>query len=98
VGSWRHALTAVAVTLVAAVPAAHAGTYDVVACDAAGGANNSWIAYIGNSLGTTAYTTCPTGGDPWRRSGGADDDRDRRCRLVLDGPGRGPGLDAGRRA
>lgn len=40
---------------------AQAGTYDVVACDAAGGANNSWVPVTGNQ--TTAYSTCPTGGD-----------------------------------
>lgn len=65
-GSWRLALAAVAVTLAVAVPAAHAGSYDVPACDAAGGVNNSWAPYVGNSLGTAAYTECPTGGDPWR--------------------------------
>jgi hypothetical protein len=52
--------------LALAVSVARAGTYDVAACDAAGGTNNSWIPYVGNSIGTTAYTTCPTGGDPWR--------------------------------
>jgi hypothetical protein len=43
-----------------------AGTYDVVACDAAGGPNNSWIPTVINAAGATAYTACPTGGDPWR--------------------------------
>jgi hypothetical protein len=66
VASWRVILVAAAVTLAVAVPAARAGTYDVAACDAASGANNSWAAYAGNPLGTTAYTACPTGGDPWR--------------------------------
>jgi hypothetical protein len=41
---------------------AQAGFYDVVACDAAGGANNSWAPVVGNSLAVTAYTDCPTGG------------------------------------
>ena len=45
---------------------ARAGSYDVVACDAAGGANNSWAPVVGNSLAVTAYTECPTGGDPSR--------------------------------
>jgi hypothetical protein len=50
-----------------AASSAHAGTYDVVACDAAGGsANNSWVPTINNAAAVTAYTLCPTGGDPWR--------------------------------
>jgi hypothetical protein len=64
----RRALAG-AVVLVGAVlvpQIAHAGTYDVVACDAAGGANNSWVPTVINPTGATAYTECPTGGDPWR--------------------------------
>ena len=39
--------------------AARAGTYDVVACDAApGGANNSWTASASPAM--TAGTACPT--------------------------------------
>jgi hypothetical protein len=57
-------LSALAVlALMLAAPVAHAGFYDVVACDAAGGANNSWFPVVGNSIATTAYTECPTGGD-----------------------------------
>jgi hypothetical protein len=64
----RRALAG-AVVLVGAILApqvAHAGIYDVVACDAAGGANNSWVPTVINPTGATAYTECPTGGDPWR--------------------------------
>jgi hypothetical protein len=66
VGSWRLILAAAALAVVVGVPVARAGTYDVVACDAAGGVNNSWVPYVGNSAATAAYTECPTGGDPWR--------------------------------
>lgn len=60
------ALVAV-VAVVGGGSSAHAGVYDVVACDAAlGGVNNSWIPVVGNSLATTAYTECPTGGSPDR--------------------------------
>lgn len=49
--------------LVVGASSAGAGVYEVVACDAApGGVNNSWIPVVGNSLATTAYTECPTGG------------------------------------
>lgn len=55
------------VAVIVWVPSARAGVYDVVACDAApGGANNSWVPVVGNPLGTTAYTECPTGGSPDR--------------------------------
>ena len=51
--------------LAAAPGAARAGTYDVVACDAApGGANNSWTA--GASPAMTAGTACPTAQAPAR--------------------------------
>ena len=64
----RRAVAVIALVLVGGLaPAgARAGTYDVVACDAAGGANNSWIPTVINTLGGTAYTSCPAGGDPWR--------------------------------
>lgn len=43
----------------AAVSPAHAGTYEVMACDAApGGVNNSWFAT--KTLGMTAFSDCPT--------------------------------------
>lgn len=47
--------------LIAAPAAAHAGGYDVYACDAGvgGGANNSFAA--GADAGMTAYTMCPAG-------------------------------------
>ena len=38
-----------------------AGTYDVLACDAAGGANNSWIATVTSPL-VAAYPACPSSG------------------------------------
>ena len=45
--------------------AARAGTYDVVACDAApGGANNSWTASASPAM--TAGTACPTAQAPAR--------------------------------
>lgn len=59
-------VTALATVLVLCGSTARAGSYDVVACDAAGGANNSWAPVIGNSLAVTAYTLCPTGGDSAR--------------------------------
>src|SRR3954454_1087550 len=39
-----------------------AGVYEVRACDAADGVNNSWGAHT-NAPWMTAYTQCPTGGD-----------------------------------
>src|SRR3954451_16361628 len=41
---------------------ARAGVYEVRACDAADGVNNSWAART-NADWMTAYTQCPTGGD-----------------------------------
>src|SRR3954464_2778513 len=41
---------------------AQAGVYEVRACDAADGVNNSWVAHT-NAPWMTAYTQCPTGGD-----------------------------------
>lgn len=46
--------------------AAVAGTYDVVACDAAGGANNSWQVVDNSPTTVAAYVECPSGGDPGR--------------------------------
>src|SRR3954454_6232742 len=46
---------------VAASPAA-AGEYTVYACDAAGGANNSWQS-LRNNEAMAAYTACPSGGN-----------------------------------
>lgn len=40
-----------------------AGTYDVPACDAAGGVNNSWLPVVQGAAWTTAYGLCPTNGD-----------------------------------
>ncbi|MET0601516.1 MAG: hypothetical protein ABW167_05955 [Baekduia sp.] len=65
----RSLLGALATVVAVATGAssADAGVYDVVACDAAaGGVNNSWVPVVGNSLATTAYTECPTGGSPDR--------------------------------
>jgi hypothetical protein len=45
--------------------AVQAGTYDVPACDAAGGANNSWVPF-NNISSVAAYAECPSGGDPNR--------------------------------
>src|SRR4051794_26515552 len=39
-----------------------AGVYEVRACDAADGVNNSWVAHT-NASWMAAYTQCPTGGD-----------------------------------
>src|SRR2546423_345836 len=44
------------------VSAAHAGVYEVRACDAADGINNSWVAHT-NADWMAAYTQCPTGGN-----------------------------------
>jgi hypothetical protein len=65
----RHLCVVIAVlaaTLGVHASLAHAGTYDVVACDAAGGANNSWVPSINDANAVTAFASCPTGGDPWR--------------------------------
>src|SRR5438270_14073263 len=52
------ALCVTAFAAAAAAPA-EAGTYDVLACDAApGGANNSWAGSA--TLGMVASTACPT--------------------------------------
>lgn len=61
---WLGLIVGAALALVPA--SATAGTYDVLACDAAGGANNSWLPNVTNTTAATAYTLCPTGGDPWR--------------------------------
>lgn len=60
------ALAAPALAAVALFPAgAAAGTYDVVACDAApGGVNAAWTAH--DDAGTVAATSCPTAGDERR--------------------------------
>jgi hypothetical protein len=65
----RSPLAALVIVVAAIVcaPSAHAGFYDVVACDAApGGVNNSWAPVVGNPLAVTAYTECPSGGSPDR--------------------------------
>jgi len=45
---------------------ADAGTYDVAACDAAGGLNNSWMPTTNAPGVVDAYALCPSGGDPSR--------------------------------
>ncbi len=44
---------------------AHAGVYDVHACDAAGGINNSWVPNTTHT-GLAAYAECPSAGNPNR--------------------------------
>lgn len=65
----RHTLRLAATTLLLwlllAAPV-RGGTYNVLACDAAGGVNNSWTTFV-NSAALTAYAACPSGGD--RRRG-----------------------------
>jgi hypothetical protein len=58
----RSMLCAVLVGAALAPATATAGTYDVVACDAAGGVNNSWAA-VSNHPDLLAYAECPSGGD-----------------------------------
>ena len=61
----RTVLVVVAAAL-ATAPAALAGSYDVVACDAApGGANNSWVGNANNPQ-LTVYAQCPSGGNQAR--------------------------------
>jgi hypothetical protein len=61
------ALVFVAAAAVVNASPARAGTYDVVACDAApGSANNSWRP-LTNDAQMAAYAACPSGGD--RRRG-----------------------------
>lgn len=45
---------------------AQAGTYDVVACDAAGGANNSWVPQLTGAPFVTTSSDCPSAGDASR--------------------------------
>ncbi|MDX6648280.1 MAG: hypothetical protein QOJ97_231 [Solirubrobacteraceae bacterium] len=52
-----------AMLVLAAVPVARAGTYDVYACDAAGGANNSWTQYNSYPSNLALEQTCPTQGN-----------------------------------
>jgi len=52
--------------LMGAPAGAGAGTYDVAACDAAGGLNNSWVASTNAPGVVAAYAVCPSGGDPAR--------------------------------
>lgn len=55
----RRALQLAAITTALATPAAaHAGTYDVPACAAAAGVNNSWFPEISGSDWVTAYSQC----------------------------------------
>ncbi len=64
----RFVIACLAAALTAAVLApavARAGTFDVPACDAAGGANNAWSAFVTNPT-VAAYAQCPSGGDPSR--------------------------------
>jgi hypothetical protein len=58
----RSTFCAVVVGLAIGPATAGAGTYDVVACDAAGGVNNSWTP-VSNHPDLLAYTECPSGGD-----------------------------------
>jgi hypothetical protein len=61
-------LTAVLVLLIV-VPGARAGTFDVVACDAAPGfVNNAWEPQVTHG-GTVAFNACPSGDDPMRGLG-----------------------------
>jgi 5-hydroxyisourate hydrolase-like protein (transthyretin family) len=54
------------VAVLSAAPTALAGSYDVVACDAApGGANNSWVGDANNAQ-LTVYAQCPSGGNQTR--------------------------------
>src|ERR671915_2517650 len=55
--------------MLAFTPSAGAGTYEVVACDAAPGfANNSWEPQSTHG-GTVAFSACPSGDDPMRGLG-----------------------------
>ena len=61
-----HTIIATSFALAALVPsAARAGTYEVRACDAANGVNNSWAAESNNGQ-LTAYNECPSGGNKSR--------------------------------
>jgi len=44
---------------------ASAGSFDIPACDAANGANNSWAGFATNTS-VAAYALCPSGGNPGR--------------------------------
>src|SRR2546423_8767668 len=57
---WAGATAALASLMLSG--SASAGVYEVRACDAADGVNNSWAATT-NAPWMTAYTQCPTGGD-----------------------------------
>jgi len=48
--------------LVASASSAWAGSYEVVACDAAGGVQRSWVAAVSSDR-VSAYTVCPAGGN-----------------------------------
>jgi hypothetical protein len=66
----RHLIvTAVVAGLLAFAPTAAAGTFDVVACDAAPGfVNNAWEPQVTHG-GTVAFNACPSGDDPMRGLG-----------------------------
>src|SRR5215210_1316450 len=52
-----------AIALAVMVPAAHAGTYDVLACDAAPGAvNHSWDFETSDATRAEDVTSCPSSG------------------------------------
>ncbi|UTI63934.1 Ig-like domain repeat protein [Paraconexibacter antarcticus] len=61
----RRAIQLATIALALAAPAAaHAGTYDVPACAAAAGTNNSWTPEINGSNWVTAYAQCDGSGSP----------------------------------
>jgi hypothetical protein len=62
----RFVAAAVVVVALAVAAPAHAGTYDVIACDGApGSANNSWSAYTSSSR-MRSLVACPSNGAPER--------------------------------
>jgi hypothetical protein len=61
----RIALVVSALLAVGGVRAS-ANVYTVRACDAADGVNNSWAGIPSASKGVTAYSACPSGGNPRR--------------------------------
>src|SRR2546421_1324078 len=61
---WSLCVALIAMAFGFAAPAA-ANSYDVAACDAANGVNNSWQA-IATAQSVAAYASCPSGGNPRR--------------------------------
>src|SRR5204863_9387695 len=61
---WSVCIALIAMAFGFAAPAA-ANSYDVAACDAAYGVNNSWQA-ITTAPSVAAYASCPSGGNPRR--------------------------------